>query len=613
MQWEENDVIQNSNWIKKRKLHNVDFFSDVFSKRIYSNRYHFEDLANEIFYEIFEYLDLYDIYKGFFNLNQRFQNLIINSNFLNQINISTMSKSKFEYYHKNILLPNKHRIRLIRLSNPFMNELIFSSAYTILRFIHLETLIFDHIEMKDFIKLINHLAHLHELYSLIISLADHIQSLSVLFSSIFQLKKLKYCKIEYTIKDDQNQKSISFDLTRHVFSPIQYLIINGDFPFNSLNNLLSCLPELHHISIQSLVNSNDNIKTGDLSYYIHLRYLKYVSFKLNSIDFNKFENIIKQFFDYVEILHLTMNSDEKYLNAKLWQQLIISYMPYLRIFDMKYQGSIGNKYDIIKQFSSSFWIEKKWFFTHEHDWKSTMDRGVFYSSIPYRRKDYMYYWASDEQLYSHNQEENFNSVNHLFICSKIKDHCLKCFPNVNQLIFTLFFDDWNDSIVRNLNCMISLEQLTKIVLEPYRIPLEDIIRLLCFTSNLHTLQFHTFGLHHNNLDVVRRNYAFEYASKINKIKSLILHGRCSLNELEFIVNLFPQLKCLETGMNRTEIQQIIRFLLSKTHNKTQHLFYLCIAYTPKVCIKEINVMMKSENLLKNYSIKYINSNLYLWW
>ncbi|CAF5144539.1 unnamed protein product, partial [Rotaria socialis] len=71
-----------------------------------------------------------------------------------------MSKSKFDYYHKNILMPNKNRFHLIRLSNPLMTELIFSSADTILRFTPLGTLIFDHMEMKDFTKLTNHLAHL---------------------------------------------------------------------------------------------------------------------------------------------------------------------------------------------------------------------------------------------------------------------------------------------------------------------------------------------------------------------------------------------------------------------------------------------------------------------
>ncbi|CAM4823003.1 unnamed protein product [Rotaria magnacalcarata] len=138
--------------------------------------------------------------------------------------------------------------------------------------------------------------------------------------------------------------------------------------------------------------------------------------------------------------------------------------------------------------------------------------------------------------------------------------------------------------------------LRKRIPEPYRTPLKYIIRLLCFTSNLHILHFDTFGFHNNSLDLARQNYAFEYVCKRNQIKSLILHGQCSLHELEFMVNLFSQLKCFETGMNRTEIKQIIRVLLSKTNYKTQNLFYSCITNTPKVCVKEINIMMQTENV-----------------
>ncbi|CAF1958617.1 unnamed protein product [Rotaria magnacalcarata] len=160
--------------------------------------------------------------------------------------------------------------------------------------------------------------------------------------------RLTYLKVDLMNKIDYEK------LFRHYaieFYSIQYFIINGQFPFSGLNNLLSCLPQLRHISIEAFVNSNDTVKTDDLSYCIQLPYLKYVSCKLNSIDFNKFEDIIKKYFNYVEILRLTTNSDETYLNAKRWQQLIVSHIPYLRIFDMKYQGSIGNKHDIIKQFS----------------------------------------------------------------------------------------------------------------------------------------------------------------------------------------------------------------------------------------------------------------------
>ncbi|CAF5054351.1 unnamed protein product, partial [Rotaria sp. Silwood1] len=87
---------------------------------------HFEDLANEIIYEIFEYLDVYHVYQGFFYLNIRFQNLLINTNLPIQINIPTMSKTNFELYHQNMIKPNKHRIDLLHLSNPFTVDIIFS-------------------------------------------------------------------------------------------------------------------------------------------------------------------------------------------------------------------------------------------------------------------------------------------------------------------------------------------------------------------------------------------------------------------------------------------------------------------------------------------------------
>ncbi|CAF4437448.1 unnamed protein product, partial [Rotaria magnacalcarata] len=84
------------------------------------------------------------------------------------------------------------------------------------------------------------------------------------------------------------------------------------------------------------------------------------------------------------MLRLTTGYNEKCLNAKRWQQLIMSYMPYLRIFDINHQDYIGKKkftyHHIINQFNSSFWMEKNWFFTHQHDRKKQSTSGILYST-----------------------------------------------------------------------------------------------------------------------------------------------------------------------------------------------------------------------------------------
>ncbi|CAF1564576.1 unnamed protein product, partial [Rotaria sordida] len=106
---------------------------------------------------------------------------------------------------------------------------------------------------------------------------------------------------------------------------------------------------------------------------------------------------------------------------------------------------------------------------------------------------------------------------------------------------------------------------------------------------------------------------FQNVSNTNKIKTLELRESCTLENFQLIINLFPQVEYLKTGMNRKEIHQIIRFLFAKTNHRTRRLLFLCISQIPKVCLRELNLLIKSENLLNVYFIKYINGDLYLWW
>ncbi|CAF1134906.1 unnamed protein product [Rotaria sordida] len=598
------DIIENYyNENKKQKLQD---------QNNNKNKLLFENLSNEIIYEIFDYLGIYYAYHRFFNLNQRFNNFFINSNLHIQIDISSMSKLNFEQYYKDIILPNKHRINYLRLSNVFTVDIIFSPPRLISKFFQLETLVFDNINTRYLNNILHHLIILPELHSLTINLTDYIQNSTLFYLQLFHLPKLKYCKIQFESKDEQQL------LPRCIneFSSIEYFIIKNCFQFQLLNNFLSYLPRICHLSIDYL----NGIDFKDIELYpLPLKYLKYVSLELDLVYFNRFEQLIKNFFYHIEILRFTSKYDSRYLNAEIWEKLIISYMPYLRVFDVNHDGSIQHNlsryHNWIDQFNSSFWTKKQWFFTHQHDWQDTIGSGIFYSTNPYRRKDYTFIWELNKKFCSDYKQTNFSSVKHVRVSNLVESNTsTNYFPNATQLTIKHDLETLPHSISIILNRIVPLAKLTKLIfIYSYDFPFEQSIELLGFTPNLHTLKYDVIIFNETNSKLIQQNNIFQYVSKINKIKNLEIHQSSTLEEIKMIVNLFPQLEYFKTKMIRKEIELIIRFLLSKNNHQIYHLYYLCILEIPKIYLKKLNMLIKLENLLDDYSIKLINRDLYLWW
>ena len=80
------------------------YHSDYNNKRLKlkptkSVRSSLENLANETLIEVFEYLDINDVYFGFFDLNNRFSSLLIYLQIPFQIDLSKISKSEFAHVH----------------------------------------------------------------------------------------------------------------------------------------------------------------------------------------------------------------------------------------------------------------------------------------------------------------------------------------------------------------------------------------------------------------------------------------------------------------------------------------------------------------------------------
>ncbi|CAF4192628.1 unnamed protein product [Adineta steineri] len=133
----------------------------------------FEDLANELIYEIFENLDTYQVYQSFFHLNIRFQNLCKHANLSIQVGMSSASKTTFQRYY---------------------DDFFVSLTEDITRCSQLQTLTLSNIECECLKKILATAVYLPNLSSLSICV-NYLPDKITIYKLIFQLPVLVYCKM----------------------------------------------------------------------------------------------------------------------------------------------------------------------------------------------------------------------------------------------------------------------------------------------------------------------------------------------------------------------------------------------------------------------------------
>ena len=145
----------------------------------------FEDLSNEVIYEIFEFLDHPHAFQAFYQLNQRFQNLFLYSNLPIRINISSISKLNFHRYLEDIIKSHPHRIQSLQLINPFSADMSLLLLPIMENFTRLETLIINGVESIHITEIVNHLSSLPTLTSLTIISNDNVKNQNEIYRKLF--------------------------------------------------------------------------------------------------------------------------------------------------------------------------------------------------------------------------------------------------------------------------------------------------------------------------------------------------------------------------------------------------------------------------------------------
>jgi hypothetical protein len=323
-----------------------------------------ENLSNEFFYEMFDYLDGYDIYQSFSNLNDRFEQLLKCSSLLFKIKLDSSYPDNF----KQFILLNKHKLFTLNLSISSEDEDFFSSIPIDSSLDRLESIVLNEIEPSILFSLLSNLTTLPRLISLTIDISYTLNDLTDVYRLVFALSKLKYLKCSAS---DINTL-ISLPLSSKTqTSPIEYFLIDHYCTLNELSILLSYTPQLHRLNFSHIEDSNSTI--GIIPQII-LSNLTSINFDIPYITFDEFKMFITKLDCRLNVLRYdTRSSDIAYLDANRWEELILKYLSQLKKFYFEYDEEIEHdgEYSIdfgdFNQFNSSFWIERKWILETEVD------------------------------------------------------------------------------------------------------------------------------------------------------------------------------------------------------------------------------------------------------
>jgi hypothetical protein len=252
-----------------------------------------EDLSNEIFYEIFEYLDGCEIYKAFFNLNSRFQHLITYSSLPLKIKLSSNSMSEVEDYIKNIIIPNRERILSLYFIGNTCTEKFSRLCIIDSFFSNLESIVFEEVLSDQFIVLLFYLKSLPRLFS---------------------LSSLKYNSLSLT--EFRNISVLAFSTINEPFSTIEYLTINHYCTLEELFLLIHYTPRLHHLICGGLRESYLNL---DSKQSITLSNLTYICIRNCHVHFNEFEMFMTKLLCQVKVLRINQYFGKPYFDAYRWE------------------------------------------------------------------------------------------------------------------------------------------------------------------------------------------------------------------------------------------------------------------------------------------------------
>ena len=334
-----------------------------------------ETVSNEIFYEIFDYLDGREICQAFSSLNSRFHQILDSASLLLKTTISAYPGDIPMKNSEQMMRLHKEQILSIDLFHPDQSELI-SSWTPDSTFTRLESLFLYLHKPAMLDSFLPHLTTLPGLFSLTIETQYLLNDFAGVYQVVFTLPTLVYFKL--SIDDSFFQISLPM-ADKEQRSSIQHL--NADHPctFNELSAILSYTPHLRRLHFKEIHGeTNRDIRKISLTPLVNLTRL---SLYFNHVVFDELEILLSGIHSKLKVFSFTSHSqDLSYLDARRWERIIVQYLPQLETFHLKYvaySDTVAENSEELEdpnQFASPFWIARQWLLEVESD-----HEGITYS------------------------------------------------------------------------------------------------------------------------------------------------------------------------------------------------------------------------------------------
>jgi hypothetical protein len=335
-----------------------------------------ENLSNELFHEIFDYLDGCDIYKAFFNLNYRFQHLITSPSFPLKIKLRSEGTLKLIESCKNVIIPNRHHILSLNFANRSVMDNFFTNCIIDSSFCNLQSIVLKNDNIDKCMVPIFYFKSLPHLLSLTIHIdGQEDYDLNNIYRMIFSFPSLKYIKVslfpsntEDDDSDNSEAKTADIRIPLCIYeksSTIQYLIINHRCNLEELFSIISHTPQLRRLTCRNLLEAQNDLSNTN---QITLFNLTHVYIDIVNIGFIDYEMFFDKIFAPIQILRIKDHENPDYSDANNWEQLIKRYIPHLCRFNYEFHEHNPFEDDNIdffmkiNQFTSPFWIQRQWFF-----------------------------------------------------------------------------------------------------------------------------------------------------------------------------------------------------------------------------------------------------------